>query len=222
MNEVEKAIDLEAESRLRSDRTKKALGQASSLAAHLRRLVLETDGRTERGAEMPEAKTPLLTMKADDVDELYVRLLEWVGYWSRFLEFMPTSTAVVAWSRWNEDQGQEQVIGFRAGTTAVGAGMLVSAQTMWLLIRHDQIALHPVAREYQDDVLQLVWGLRARYGLTPTRERLVAPRPCPECGEHAIRATWASEDVLDVEIGCEVCDFKPKAPRASQIERWLS
>lgn len=207
--------DSEAEARLRSLRARKALGQAPELAQHLRSLVQVTDGRTERGVEVEVARTPLHTGKTDDADELYVRLLEWVAYWSRLLEFQLTPTAIVAWSN------PEGLLGFKAGTTPGGAAMLVRLQTMWLLGKDLQIGAHPSAGAYHDDVTGMVWGFRAKYGMTPVRERLVSGRPCSTCGELAVHASWRSDEITDVEIVCERCGGVVEAPRASLIELWV-
>lgn len=215
-----------AAARVRSQRARTALGEAPTLAQHIRSQVLLTDGRTESGTWTPQATTPLLTVKADDGDQMYARLLEWVAFWGEQLGGMVPSTVEVAWRRVDMDsraaQPDPQYLGFKAGTTAAGARFLTSMLTSWLLVRHERIIEHESGEAYLDDVTKLVWDLRARYKLTPARERLVSPRACPACGERAVHASWGSADITDVEISCEVCGFTEPRPSASKIERWLS
>lgn len=212
--------------RLRERRARAALEQAPDVAFAIRSRMTHTDGRTERGEAFQVERTPLLTAEADDVDALYVRLIEWVRYWGQILGDEVPSTVRVAWKRIDEDSRaaapEKQHMGFKARTTPEGARFLLSMLTSWLLIRHERMEEGSARSEYFDDVTTLIWSMRSRYGQTAAREKLVAPRPCPACGEAGIRAVWGSEELLDVLISCEVCGFEPKAPRASQIERWLS
>lgn len=222
-DEQRAARELEEEARLRAWRARKALQQAPALAGYVRAHVLATVG--ERGFEMPEAVTPLSTLRADDADALYARLVDWVTFWSRWLDFMPTGAVAIAWSR--VDQGSRaaapdvETLGFRAGTTSGAASLLVSAQVQWLLRHEGQIVRHPLAAGYQDDVNKMVWDYRARYALTPARVRSVRAAVCPVCGERAIGAYWRSEQLLDVEISCDYCGHVVDAPRASDISRWV-
>jgi hypothetical protein len=220
------AIEEEAAKLLRAHRARTALNQAADLAAHMRAAVLHTDGRTEGGTWLPEAKTPLSSVKTDDADELYARIIEWVTYWAGELDPAAVGTLPRGWTRIIQDSPaanpQVQLLGFRAGTNAPLARLLVGAQTSWLL-RHDaQIAELPDADQYQIDINKLIWDYRAKYGLTRARERHVRPAECPACGEHAVSAVWTGEGLTDVIISCEDCLRVIPNPTPSKIIRLIS
>jgi len=224
-DEEREALEREALNRLRILRAQKALEQAPELAMHMRSKIIVTDGMSERGFELPEASTPLHTIKADDADELYARLIEWVTYWSRWLEFMPTATSVAARHIVDPDSRaadpQMVPIGFRAAATPEGAAMLVRLQTMWLLQRIPQMVLveEDAAAAFFDDVTSLIWSMRAAYGMTPAREKLVSPRRCEDCGAYGVEVSWNSADITDVSIACEPCGTTVESPSAARIER---
>jgi hypothetical protein len=176
--------------------------------------------------EVALESTPLHTEKADDADEIYVRLLEWVGYWAETLEVVPPSVAIVGWSRVDEDSRaaapERQFLGFRAGTTPEGAAMLTRLLTLWLLSRDDRIEQDSSTGAFQEDVAQLVWSMRAKYRLTPARDRKVLPRFCATCKEYAVEAWWASADPLDVVVQCTHCLQPYLAGKPSDILRWIT
>jgi hypothetical protein len=189
------AAEAAAEALLRAKRARKALAFAPELAAHLRSLLTPSDGRTERG-ELPELRTPLLTGVADAADELLARLLEWATWWAGELRVdLP-----VAWSfakRNYQDAhpsaGYRDVDaqGYRANVDARTAAAIMRSLVIWLIQHEEAIADHPRAGDYQDDVSALVWSLRAASGLVPDRPmREPSPRPCPVCGELAMRAEY--------------------------------
>jgi len=200
-----------AEAKLRDFRSRKALEHAPELAAHVRSLI----AAPERGEVLSEYVAPMKLAAVDDVDALYAELVNWVDYWSRWLETMPTATSVVAWSNFREVQG------FRANTTPAGASMLVRLQAMWLLSRADMIARHPAAADYQQAIATLVWSLKARYPMREPRPRDVSPRPCTICGEPEVGAEWSSANPLDVVISCGHCDVEYPAT-ARNLAKWLT
>lgn len=224
-DEEREAREREAEALLRARRCLTALGQAPELAHQIRSALTPSDGRTERGLWFPVMATPLLTAIADDADELYVRILDWVSYWNDTLEFGPAMHAIAARNFQGAHQSAEYadatVTGFKAGTTPTQAAMLTRVQTMWLITRAPYIDGHPAAAEYHDDVRSMIWNFRAKYHLTPARERNVQGAPCPVCGEVTVGAFWRSNDILDVSISCDYCGHVVPTPRASDIERWL-
>lgn len=211
------AEDVEAEERLTAQRARKALQQAPELAQHIRSLMRPSDGRTESGEEFRVMRTPLLTTETDDSDEFYARVLGWVENWSDRLGAMPPAPVLAAY------RGRGEVLGMPSYATPAGAWTLMDLLAGWLLRHDEQIAeLNPEgATVFREDVIAMVWALRAKYKLTPAREKPVRPAPCPVCGERAIGAIWRSTDVLDVEISCENCGWVIPTPRASQIIRWV-
>lgn len=203
----------QTEARIRSTGAQKALTLAPSVIGHVRGLILERSSG-EAGIDVKVERTPLPTQKVDDADEAFAQLVDWVAYWAgEFKEPLPSTSRV-----W---RAREDHIGFVAGTTEEGAGMLVRLQSLWLLARHDRIAAHDSAAVYFDDVRSIVFSLRAKYPTSPRPPRLVHPRPCPTCGEAAVHAEWRSGDLLDVEIKCEVCQATIEPTRV-EIARWLS
>ena len=205
-------------------RTRTALSQAPELVAHMRSLMLPSDGRTERGVEQPIQRTPLLTGVVDDADTVYVSLLEWARYW--FLEFRETR-APFARARAVTDLDspvsapEVKVLGFHSGTTPEGARFLTGSVAGWLSGRLERIAESGPSRVFFEDVVSSVWGLRARHGLTRFRERPVTPRRCPDCGEAAVGAVWTSDKVTDVIVGCQMCGWFLPAPTPGQVVSWL-
>jgi hypothetical protein len=216
----------QAAARVRAVQARTALGQAAELVEHIRALMVPSDGRTEPGVAVAVERTPLHTERADDADDLYVRLLEWVQFWSETLGSMPPSVAVVGWSRVDEDSPVKaparQFLGFRAGTTPAGAGTLIRLLTMWLLSRDERLEQHESAGAFQADVTSLVWGLRAKYRLSAVHVRSVRPRLCSTCGELAVEAWWRSADPLDVVVECLHCGQQFEVGTPSQILAWIT
>jgi len=216
----------EAEARLRALRTRKALGQAPELAQHLRAKLHLTDGRTEPGIEFRVMATPLLTTIADDADELYVRLIDWRTHFARWITFEPAAAPKALRNFGDSHQSlgyaDAPVLGFEAGTTPTMAATLIRRQSGWLLDHDTQINLLPDAAEYQADITNLIWGLRARHALTPAKEREVSPRVCEVCSEAAVVAVWSGARATDVEIYCEHCGTVMPTPRPSLVEKWIS
>lgn len=223
MNDLLDPVDELAARAVRAARCGVALRQAPDLVEHIRS-VAESADRVERGEKLAEESTPLVTETVDDADEVFVRLLEWVTFWAETLGASKPPIAVV-WARVDEDSPAaspwSQVLGFRAGTTAAGAWALTGQLTRWLGERAGAIAGFEVADEFYRDVADLVFARRAKYRLTPVRERLVRLRGCPSCGEAAVGAVWGSSDVLDVVISCEACGAVVEVPRVSDLVRWL-
>lgn len=205
-------------------RTRTALSHAPELVAHLRAIILPSDGRTEAGVEQRIQRTPLLTGVADDADAVYVKLLEWGRFWfGTFREVQaPFARARAVTDPDSPVSAPEvKVLGFHSGTTPEGARFLVGSVAGWLSNRLDRIAEHAVAKTFFEDVTGVVWGLRARHGLTRFRERPVTPRRCPECGEASVGAVWTSERVTDVVVACVNCGWFLPAPTPVQVVSWL-
>jgi hypothetical protein len=235
---VVEETETQAAARVASVRARVALGQAAEVVEHIRASLTPADGRGERGIETLLQITPLHTERTDDADEIYVRLLEWVSFWSETLGSLPPSTAIVGWSRVDEDSParspERQVLGFPAGTTPGGAATLVRLLVMWLLSRDERLEQHSSSGAFFEDVTQMVWGFRAKYKLSPERVRgEPLARACPTCGELAVRAEFfggsfrAAElrgDELaaeGVEVRCGHCG-QSVAVSVNQVVRWLS
>lgn len=211
--------------RLRAVRCRDALKEAPELVRHIRALV-EAGERTEAGVWSPPQRTPLVTEWVDDADEVFVRLLEWVRYWSEQLSVEAPSAVKVHWSRVDQDSRaaapERAPLGFRGGTTPEGAADLVGVVGVWLNLRAERISGHKSGQEYQDDVAKIIRDLQGKYRLTPARDRRVQPRVCPECSEAGVGVSWPGPDIVkDVLVSCEVCNVVLPAPTAREIEFWL-
>lgn len=210
-------------------RCREALVELPHLVGNVRSLVVDTDGRGERGDVGPvvvddgdggqvqllglrEESSPLRVSVADDVDEVYAELVNWASYWAERLgERAPAPAA------WVNDR---EVQGFRAGTTSAGAVLLSQSLTLWLLSRHARIAADERAERYFIDFTRMVWRLRARYPVRAGRVRAAVPRVCPLCGEEEVRASWFSErDDAEVVIRCEHCGWMPGAREVARVLR---
>lgn len=194
-----------------------ALKQAPEIALHVRTMALAA--RTERGETLPEWSAPMRITAADDVDEMFARLIEWVLFWSTELESVASATAL-AWTRRVRGSDDFEPVGFRAGTSPEGASLLVQAQTIWLLTRAERIQEHESGEAFMRDVNDFVWAVRAKYPTAPRPPKQTSSRPCPVCGEFAVGAEWKSSDVLDVVVRCDSCGANlPTLP--AQVAKWL-
>lgn len=229
-------VDAAAEALIRAEKCRRALTEAPTLVEHLRTLVLHSDGRTEPGIALRPERTPLLTGTTDAADEVFVVLLEWIEYWSEQLAIDPPMIAIAAWRTAGgiRREGPDVPAGFRAGTTPEMASSLVWGLAFWLLVNDDEIAAHPKAAIYHDEVSSLIWAQRAGSRLTKAPVRTTSPRPCPVCGEQTVQgeffgssfdaATRRGDDLLDaiagVEVRCQTCLWTTKAS-ATLMVKWL-
>lgn len=179
-------------------RLNRALREAAEIFTHARALTLS---RTEAGETLSELNAPMRITTEDDASERYARLAEWVDYFAETLNIAPPVPRVAA-RRVNGD-----VHGFRAHVTPEGAGLLVSLLTMWLLVHQEQARTDAAYEVYRDDVTEFLWEMRRKYPVDRGREKPIVPRPCPECGELAIRAEWWSENINDVKVTCTLCGY---------------
>jgi Zn ribbon nucleic-acid-binding protein len=195
-------------------RLSRALKDAAELFIHARALTLS---RTEAGETLTELNAPMKITTEDDVSERYARVAEWVDYFAAELNIAPPVPRIAA------RRVNGEVHGFRAHVTPEGAGLLVSLLTMWLLIHQEQMQADAAYTVYRDDVTEFMWELRRKYPVDRGREKPIVPRPCPECGEPAIRAEWWSENVNDVQVTCMLCGYEmPSAEFAKIVRRVLS
>lgn len=214
MNDTIEETEDQAAARILAWRCSKALTGAGDLTLHVRSLAL--NGKTERGETLPEWSAPMRITAVDDVDAMYAQLINWVGFWSEALNSPPPSTAIVAWSNTTEPQG------FRAGTSPLGARMLVQLLAMWLNVQAEAIEGHESAEVYRKDIVELLGTLRGRYPLAARPPKPISLRPCPVCDHNAVGAEWGSEDMLDVTVQCEHCGHVLPAAKPSELARWLS
>ena len=203
----------QAAARILEWRARKALTHAPELIHYVRSLI----PHPERGEEHVHMWSPMRLSPTDDADQFYANLVNWVLAWADYLNTTPPAAATV-WANTSDVQG------FRAGTTPAGAQTLVKLQVDWLTRNREQINAHQFATEYQTNMVEILGELRGRYPTAPRPPKEVHPRPCPQCGEPAVGAEWASADVtavLDVQIRCEVCDFTI-AGKPSDIVKWIA
>lgn len=241
-DDVMELTEEQAAARLRAARVRKALLVAPAVVEHLRALTRPSDGRTERGVDVREESTPLLTWIADDADAVYTLLVEWVRAWSLALNVPAPSSTVIAWRRYHLfDDGTRgsNVLGFPAWVTPRNARDLVSAASRWLSKHGDEIERDPDAAAYQDDVANAVWRLRVGYGLLDDlsiARRLETPlgRECPKCHAEAVHAEFFGgsltaaelrgeallEEWRGIEVRCAACTWVCE-PRAGELARWL-
>ncbi|WP_243063209.1 hypothetical protein [Humibacter sp. RRB41] len=185
-------------------RAERALTEAPALFEHVRTIALS--GHSEAGETLREWAAPLRITAVDDGDERYVRLIEWVQYWAEKLQLDPPATHVTAWANLKRDWQ-----GFKAATTPLGARMLVSLQTSWLLIHDDAIGAHSSVDDYRTDVTEFLWELRQRYPMRARRERPTASRACPACGVEDVFVDWAGEDSTKARVACDECGWEAPA-----------
>lgn len=208
-------------------RARRALEEAPEVLAHVRSLVVDTDGRTEPGdaggavtvwdenegevalAGMRIDSSPLRVSAVDASDQLFAELVNWVTYWAERLG-LPAPAAAVAWSSMREVQG------FRAGTTTAGAALLTRLQTMWLLTHHDAISADEYGPQYIADVTAAIWRLRARYPMRERggRDQPSVSRPCPLCKGDTVDVHWFSEEDQERPVVlCSLCGWMPANER---------
>lgn len=209
--------DYQTEEQQREDmaqwRLARALRDAPELFTHARALTL---ARTEAGETLTELNAPMRITTEDDASERYARLSEWVDYWAAEINIAPPVVRIAA------RRVKGDVHGFRAHVTPEGAGLLVSLLTMWLLIHQEQMQADAAFAVYRDDVTEFLWELRRKCPVDRGRQKPVVPRPCPECGELAIRAEWWSANINDVQVACTVCGYEmPPAEFAKIVKRVL-
>ncbi|UAJ78330.1 hypothetical protein IT072_13790 [Leifsonia sp. ZF2019] len=193
-------------------RLTRALTDAPEILTHVRAIALSNP---ERGETLTEWNAPMRITAEDDASDVYARLGEWVENFSDWLNIAPP-VAHIAAQRIRRGDMQ----GFHANVTAEGAGLLTGLLTSWLLIHQEQTSTHPAyLADYRDDVTTLLWELRKKYPIERGREKPTYPRPCPVCGEYAIRADWWSENPGDVEVKCTECEHEIPKQEYAKILR---
>jgi transcription elongation factor Elf1 len=203
MDIIEQETDEERVERIQKWRLQRALVEAPELLAHVRSIAVS--GRSERGETLGEWTAPMRITAADDVDDVYGQLIDWVMWAAEELKLSPASVSVVAWSI------DEKVHGFRAETTIEAARLLTSINTGWMLAHEAELEGWANYATFRDDVLQLLWRLRAKYPMQQRRERSTEDRECPACGDQAVSAEWFSDSMHDVEVSCAACGFELEA-----------
>jgi hypothetical protein len=175
-------------------RCRRYLANVAETVMHVRTQI-DSGQYSERGVDMPEAVTPLVTAWVDDVDLVYAQLLRWVVYWSGVLAVEPPSTAIDAWSTVSDLQG------LRAGVTPERAHYLVALQTTWLNSHAEQIGHHGYAEKYRLDVIEFIGAFSARHPMRARRRRIDAlARPCLVCGRFAVHALLHGQPMASAEV----------------------
>jgi hypothetical protein len=211
-------------------RTERALKDAPELFEHVRGIAspeatdtldgvegvaAAASSYSEAGADWREVSAPLRITAVDDVDERYVRLIEWVEFWSETLGIEPPAAHVTAWR--NLKAGLQ---GFKASTTPMGARMLVSLHTSWLLIHADEMNRHESVEAYRLDVTEFLFELRQKYPMQARRQRPVQGRVCPACGLENVFVDWADEEQSRARVACDECGWEaPQRDVARMLRR---
>jgi len=217
------SVDAATLARLADRRARQALHDAPEIVEHLRALSTPTDGRVERGVEIPMQATPLLAGTVDDADEFYAILIEWVDYWRETLHGTDPVEHVAAWRNYQDSHrgkgfADAPVLGLPAHTRAGVAGKLTRVLASWLLARADMIAAHQAAAEFHEDVATRVFKLRAKYRmLLPKPPKQASRRPCPVCGEYEVSADYFGGSLAAAELRGDLkFDHLAKAERERQ------
>ena len=212
------SIDTEAEEQAAAQvlayRARSALRGAPDLVAHIRSIAIS--GQSERGETLTEWSAPMRITAADDADEVYGQLVNWVVFWASTLDVMPTATGALAYGR------DKDVQGFTAATTVEGAQALTQLQVTWFLIRLPRITEHPSAGAFHADILEILGRASARYPMKMRASRAVSPRACPVCEQFTVSASWPDPDEpMNAVVQCEHCEhtIEPKTYRG--ILEWI-
>lgn len=208
---------LEREAKVRDWRARSALRSAPDLAQYVRAIAV--GGKIETGETLREWTAPMRISASDAVDEMFSQLVDWRGRWQRWT---PTTEPTAQPGVWRS--GDQEVIGFAAGTTPQLAQILVRHQTSWLLEHADSITRQAGAGDYQENVTGIIWALRSKFPTRGHRDREVSPRPCPICGERAVGADWFVEgDPASVRVECAMCGHRipVKRMRNNATDEWL-
>jgi hypothetical protein len=185
------------EARIHHARFIRALNNAPDVAAHVRSIAIS--GATERGETLPEWTAPMRIQAADDVDDLFAQLLNWVTYWGHAVKQPLPVNQRAFWHGPNEPQG------FRPSTTAVEVHRLVQSLTGWLIARNVQLKHDPTWKVYADDVISFTEALDRRYPRAERKKRIQSARPCPVCDQQAVYVEWVSPTSGDALVRCAEC-----------------
>ncbi len=202
METIIETDEAEAE-RIQRWRLHQALRRAPDLLEHVRRVA--TSGQGERGDILREWSAPMRISAVDDIDDVYERIIYWVMTTAAALKLAPATTTLVAWA------ARGEVKGFRAEATPEGVALLTRLQTSWLLVHEEELQGWELYETFREDVLEMLWSLRARYPMDARRERSTSDRVCPACGEQAVSASWFSESMRDVDVSCSECGYVVEA-----------
>ncbi|PPF56072.1 hypothetical protein C5B94_03895 [Clavibacter michiganensis] len=213
-------VDDQALLQLAATRAESALRAAPDVIRHIRdqvapSLVRAGDGMPRAASKEPPA--PARLDPIDDADAVYAQLIDWLVNWCDTYGIRPP--AVTGSVRVAEDG---VVQGFRGRMDPADAAELVRRVGSNLLVLTDRIVRHPQARVYFDDVAAIVHRASAKYPQAPRPERAVIPRACRTCGEHAVGASWRSQDLLDVQVECESCGESYAPEDAMRTLGWLA
>lgn len=179
---------------LRVEGARRALLAAPDVIGFARSRIL-SNRSGEAGVEVRQERTPLHAGWTDTADSAYAQIVDWVTYWVIELDVVGPGFD----SPWLRG---EEVLGFRAGTSSGFAARLTRKQTAWLREKLPAIeALGSAATdEFLTDLQRIVWSLKATVGMSRRERPPAAPRPCPVCGEHEVRATFWGENMAAAEL----------------------
>lgn len=200
---------------LQTWRLQKALEEAPELLQHVRAVALSSP---EPGETLREWNAPMRISAADAADLAYVALITYSMQFADDLHLALGNQAAAAAAMANAD-AQKGTQGFSSNCQPGGAYVLTSLFTGFLRAHSTAIEQHEDYTDYRDVVVDVLAKLKAQYPIQQRRRRDAAARKCPNCGEVAVRAEWASADMADARVRCELCGHE--LPVTGPVLRWI-
>lgn len=189
------------------------------------RLKFAAGGQSVPVSGTREPPLPFRESAVDDADAAYALLVQWVVVWAELLGEVAPSAVQVAWRRelvsgglvvdgeripdtGGVPTGEDEPVGFPAGTTPEGATGLVRLLTSWLLQRHPRIVVAGPAVEYMTELTDVLGRIARAHRTVVDRRQGHAQRSrvCPICGDDAVLVSWYSADTSDLIVQCHGCN----------------
>lgn len=154
---------------------------------------LDTERVSGGGGEAP---LPFREAQADDCDDLWAALVEYIGEVAERLQDAAPGATGASWAVSGSIRG---ISGGVSADEAYKAGFVLIA---WLIDRAPKI--HELAlTDSEDHLFSLIRKLTKRYVDAPPIERPAHRRTCTICGERAVVVDWILGDAG--EACCRIC-----------------